>query len=248
MSGIAGGGKTGYEMIRRECPDLVIADIELAEISGLDMLEKLRGEHSDVEQCSWRTERTSLRQSGAIDLGVEGYLVKPVRADELWKAGDSGREEVKREQTVKSVVSLENIFLSCLNGQISPDRDFNMLTSQRFGFTVEEPGAVFAVWLGDGFEEQKEQARSLIGQSAAFGGGRVSRVFEARVWKILFVVLYQMEDEEREYTYFQKEIVPKLCRQLTGTVVCIWAEAKTHRGFAGCTETYELYERLESAL
>ena len=64
VSGIAGGGKTGYEMIRRECPDLVIADIELAEISGLDMLEKLRGEHSDVRAVLWRTERTLLRQSG----------------------------------------------------------------------------------------------------------------------------------------------------------------------------------------
>lgn len=226
VTGIAGDGKTGYEMIRRECPDLVIADIELAEMSGLDMLEKLRGEHSDVRAVLLADREDFAQAKRAIDLEVEGYLVKPVREDELWKAVTRAEKKWKREQTVKSVVSLENIFLSCLNGQISPDRDFNMLTSQRFGFTVEEPGAVFAVWLGDGFEEQKEQARSLIGQSAAFGGGRASRVFEARVWKILFVILYQVEDEEREYTYFQKEIVPKLCRQLTGTVVCIWAEAK----------------------
>ena len=86
VSGIAGGGKTGYEMIRRECPDLVIADIELAEISGLDMLEKLRGEHSDVRAVLLADRENFAQAKRAIDLGVEGYLVKPVRADELWKA------------------------------------------------------------------------------------------------------------------------------------------------------------------
>ena len=47
--GTAGDRKTGYEMIRRECPDLVIADVELPETDGLEMLEKLRGEYSDVK-------------------------------------------------------------------------------------------------------------------------------------------------------------------------------------------------------
>ena len=121
----------------------------------------------------------------AIDLGVEGYLVKPVESGRTVEGGDSGREEVE-ERTDGEICSVAGKYFSVLPERTDQsDRDFNMLTSQRFGFTVEEPGAVFAVWLGDGFEEQKEQARSLIGQSAAFGGGRVSRVFEARVWKIL---------------------------------------------------------------
>ena len=85
-SGIAGGGKTGYEMIRRECPDLVIADIELADISGLEMLEKLRGEQSDVRALLLADRENFAQTKRAIDLGVDGYLVKPVRADELWKA------------------------------------------------------------------------------------------------------------------------------------------------------------------
>ena len=224
--GIAGDGKTGYEMIRRECPDLVLADVELPEMGGLEMLEKLRGDHSDVKAVLLAEKEDFSQAKRAIDLGVEGYLVKPVREDELRQAVVRAGEKLKREHMAEAVLSIENIFLACLNGQLSPDPDFNMMTRQRFGFTVEEPGAVFAVWLGDSFEEQKEYARSVIEQSKDFGAGRASRVFEARAWKILFVVLYQMENEEREYTYFQKEIVPKLCQQLLGTVVCIWAKAE----------------------
>ena len=224
--GAAGDGKTGYEMIREECPDLVIADVELPEIGGLEMLEKLRGEHSDVKAVFLAEKEDFNQAKRAVDLGVEGYLVKPVREDELRKAVAQAGKRLKKERMAEAVLTIENIFMACLNGQLSPDPDFNRMTEQRFGFTVEEPGAVFAVWLGDGFEEQKEHAKSVIGQSGDLGSGRVSRVFEARAWKILFIVLYQMEDEEREYTYFQKEIVPKLCRQLLGTVVCIWAEAE----------------------
>lgn len=224
--GAAGDGKTGYEMIRGECPDLVIADVELPEMGGLEMPEKIRGEHSDVKAVLLAEKEDFDQAKRAVDLGVEGYLVKPVREDELRKAVARAGERLKKERMAEAVLTIENIFMACLNGQLSPDPDFNRMTKQRFGFTVEEPGAVFAVWLGDGFEEQKEHAKSVIGQSGDWGSGRASRVFEARAWKILFIVLYQMEDEEQEYTCFQKEIVPKLCRQLLGTVVCIWAEAE----------------------
>lgn len=245
--GTAGDGKAGYELIRRECPDLVIADIDLPEMSGLEMLEKISDESQDSSQdehfcgnqsrwkdrryikdmkavlLAWKEDFGQAKR--AIDLGVEGYLLKPVSEDELRQVVMRTAEKVMREHAADAVLSIENILMACMNGQLTPDPEFHMMTMQRFGFTVEEPGAVFAVWLGDGYEENKEQGKNVIGQSEAFRAGRASRVFEARAWNILLVVLYHMEDEEQEYTYFQKEIVPKLCQELPGTVVCIWAKA-----------------------
>lgn len=223
--GTAGDGKEGYEMIRCECPDLVIADVELPEMNGLEMLEKIRECHNNVKVVFLAGQANFGQARRAIDLGVEGYLVKPLRENELRQAVLRAAEKLKREHMAETVLSIENIFMACLNGQLSAEPDFNMMTKQRFGFSVEDPGAVFAVWLGDSYEEQKEHAKSVIRQSEAFRSGRASCVFEARVWKLLFVVLYRMGDEEREYTYFQKEIVSKLCQQLMGTVVCIWAKA-----------------------
>ena len=222
----AEGGMAGYELIRRECPDLVIADVELPELSGLDMLEKIRREQSNVKVI-FLAEREDFGQAKrAIDLDVEGYLVKPVREDELRQAVRRADEKLKKKHMTEAVLSIENIFMSCLNGQISPDPFFDRMTKQRFGFTIEEPGAVFAVWLGDGFAEEKKEAKSIIGQAEQFGLGCISRVFEARVWNLLFVVLYRIEDEEKAYTYLEKKIVPKLCRKLKGTVVCIWSETE----------------------
>lgn len=223
VTGVAGSGESGYEMIRQECPDLVIADIELPETDGLELLEKIRGERIDVKTVLLAEKEDFGQAKRAIGLGVDGYLVKPVTEEELQKALERAGEKLKKEHMAEAVLSMENIIMACLNGQISAGHEFNVMTKQRFGFTVEDPGAVFAVWLGDGFEGQKQQAGSVIEGAEALRDGRATRVFEARAWDLLFIVLYQMENEEREYIYFQKEIVPKLCRQLKGTVVCIWA-------------------------
>lgn len=127
--GTAGDGKTGYEMIRQECPDLVIADVELPEMGGLEMLEKLRGESIDVKAVLLAEKEDFNQAKRAIDLGVEGYLVKPVREDELRLAASRAGEKLKRERMAEAVLSIENIFMACLNGQLSPDPDFNGITS-----------------------------------------------------------------------------------------------------------------------
>ena len=223
--GTAGDGKKGYEAIRRLCPDLVIADVELPETDGLKMLEKIREDQSEVKVILLAEKENFSQAKRAIELEAEGYLIKPVKEDELCQAVVRVEKKLKKEHVAESVLSIDNIFMACLNGQLSPDCDFHLMTKYMYGFTIEEPGAVFAVWLGEGYEEQKEYAKNVIRQSEIYRTSRASSVFEARVWKIVFVVLYQMEDERQEYIYFQKQIVPKLCQQLRGTVVCIWAKA-----------------------
>ena len=95
--GAAGDGKTGYEMIRRECPDLVIADVELPETDGLEMLEKLRGEYSDVKAVLLAEKEDFNQAKRAIGLGVEGYLVRPVSEDELRQAVGRAEEKLEKE-------------------------------------------------------------------------------------------------------------------------------------------------------
>ena len=125
-------------------------------------------------------------------------------------------EKVMREHAADAVLSIENILMACMNGQLTPDPEFHMMTMQRFGFTVEEPGAVFAVWLGDGYEENKEQGKNVIGQSEAFRAGRASRVFEARAWNILLVVLYHMEAKNRSIHIFRKKLYRNCVRSCPG--------------------------------
>lgn len=80
------GGKEGLKLILREAPDIVLADIDLSDMNGLDMI-------SDVRRLTPKpvfivlSERDDFSCTGrAIRLGVFDYLLKPVKADEIERA------------------------------------------------------------------------------------------------------------------------------------------------------------------
>ena len=82
-AGEAEDGTAGLELIKREKPDIVITDIRMPDMSGLEMLEKVReyGIQSKVIVLSAYSEFEYARQ--AIRLGVTEYLLKPVSVDEF---------------------------------------------------------------------------------------------------------------------------------------------------------------------
>jgi DNA-binding response OmpR family regulator len=66
-------------------PDVLILDINMPEVSGMDMLEYLR------HQLKWRdlpiimlsTEASDVQVDQALAMGADAYVTKPVSIDEL---------------------------------------------------------------------------------------------------------------------------------------------------------------------
>lgn len=84
-------------VIRRLRPDIVITDIHMPGISGLQLIERLRGS----VPCEW------IILSGydqfeyarkAVNLGVKGYLLKPVDDEELKEVLRSTLDSLRRRQ------------------------------------------------------------------------------------------------------------------------------------------------------
>ncbi len=72
----------GRELFRRWKPDLILLDVVLPGMSGLDFLEELRGESkAPVILVSGRRRPADLARADA--LGVDDYLVKPFALSEL---------------------------------------------------------------------------------------------------------------------------------------------------------------------
>jgi diguanylate cyclase (GGDEF)-like protein/PAS domain S-box-containing protein len=68
------------ERIKHECTDLVLLDIEMPEISGLDALQMIRGLYSPIElpviMVTARNQSEDIVK--ALDMGANDYLTKPV--------------------------------------------------------------------------------------------------------------------------------------------------------------------------
>lgn len=69
-------------------PDLMILDINMPEVTGLDLLEfiRRRKEWKDLPVIMLSSEAADVTVDRAMEIGADGYAMKPVTLEELEKA------------------------------------------------------------------------------------------------------------------------------------------------------------------
>ena len=125
--GEAADGRKGCEIIVKERPDLIIMDLELPGKNGLPLLKKIRSEqiHSRVLVITKDNDFDRTRQ--AISFGVDEYLLKPVKKVQIAKALQMIEDKLAGELVIETALSVENIFMACLNGQIHRIKNFRFV-------------------------------------------------------------------------------------------------------------------------
>jgi two-component system response regulator RegX3 len=79
---IAGDGRRGLEHFRSDGPSLVILDLMLPEISGLDVCRSIR-EESDVPIIMVTAKDSEADKVAGLELGADDYVTKPFSMREL---------------------------------------------------------------------------------------------------------------------------------------------------------------------
>ena len=90
VAGTAADGESALSAIETQHPDLVLLDVEMPVMDGLDTLRKMsaRGHRIPVIMCSSLTQRGAKVTIEALACGASDYVAKP--------AGQSSREEAMR--------------------------------------------------------------------------------------------------------------------------------------------------------
>lgn len=78
---------TAQSLLAGNRPDLMVLDINMPEVTGLDLLEFLRRrpEWKDLPIIMLSSEAADVTVDQAMELGADGYVTKPVTIDELEK-------------------------------------------------------------------------------------------------------------------------------------------------------------------
>ncbi len=84
--GRAADGSSAARMIRAGLPDVVLADIEMPGMSGLDLAVWIQRHHPDVRVIIVTTFARPGYLKRAMDAGVRGYLLKDAPAEHLAQA------------------------------------------------------------------------------------------------------------------------------------------------------------------
>lgn len=102
--GAAHTGREAIEMVTRLKPDLMLLDLYLPDLFGLDLLNQLRvrGARPDAIVITAATESDTVQQ--AVQLGVVSYLLKPFLFPELQRRLETYRDQ----RTAPSPPRLDN--------------------------------------------------------------------------------------------------------------------------------------------
>ena len=86
------------------------------------------------------------RTRQAISFGVDEYLLKPVKKVQIAKALQMIEDKLAGELVIETALSVENIFMACLNGQIHKMRLLTELHTKSMDLRL--PIAETCLWYG----------------------------------------------------------------------------------------------------
>ena len=83
---ISGSGREGLEAAAKEKPDLIILDVNLPDINGLDVCRSLKSDpvtrHMPVIMLTGEAREVGQRVTG-LEVGAEDYILKPFESKAL---------------------------------------------------------------------------------------------------------------------------------------------------------------------
>ena len=88
LCGVAEDGAACLEAVKRLSPDVLVLDLEMPRLNGLEVLDRLRGERPvlPVIMCSSYTEHGARSTLEALARGASDYVTKPAEQKDFWAA------------------------------------------------------------------------------------------------------------------------------------------------------------------
>lgn len=82
----ASNGKECIEKLKASKPEVLLLDINMPEVNGIDVLQKIKEEYIDVKVLILTVHNEVEYLIKAIDIGADGYILKDSESAELKKA------------------------------------------------------------------------------------------------------------------------------------------------------------------
>ncbi|EAI7821147.1 response regulator transcription factor [Campylobacter jejuni] len=153
----AQNGDEGLKKFKKFKPDLVITDIAMPIMDGLDMAREIKEISDDVPIVVLSAYSEKERLSRSIDIGIDKYLIKPVDIEELFKVLDClVGEKIEANMLVK--ISEEYQFNKTKRTLIHNGKEI-VLTKKELAFIsllLKQPGVLVLhedikknVWIGE---------------------------------------------------------------------------------------------------
>lgn len=136
----ADNGLSGIEMAKKNIPDLILLDVMMPGMDGIETCEKLKEipELSNTMICFLTARGEDYSQIAGFDAGADDYITKPIKpkllvsriAAVLRRKGNLGTSDIDNDQDQKSIVIDRERYLVTKDQQelLLPRKEFELLS------------------------------------------------------------------------------------------------------------------------
>ena len=149
-SDIASDGKQALEMFKQKDYQLVILDLMLPEVDGLEVCRQLRTAASYVPILMLTSKSSELDRVLGLEVGADDYITKPFSIPELMariKAQFRRTNALKVEDEIQSTdINFRNLSIDAARRQVAVSGEDVELTAKEFDLLLHfaaNPGLVF---------------------------------------------------------------------------------------------------------
>jgi len=170
---VANDGETALEIMKDWTPDMVITDLAMPNMGGLELCRRLRATTQiPIVVLSVRGEEKTKVQ--ALDAGADDYVTKPFGMEELLArvranlrrtiAADSEEPKIIEAGDLRIDLTAHQVTVQDREVHLTP-KEFDLLVylAQRPGKVVSHRSLLGAIWGGNS-TEQVEYLRVFVGQ------------------------------------------------------------------------------------
>jgi diguanylate cyclase (GGDEF)-like protein/PAS domain S-box-containing protein len=144
----ASSGKDCIEIMRRDQPDLVLLDVVLPDMSGVEVCKRIKKDkelRSALVLLMSGVQVSSDYQADALNVGADGYIVKPISNKELIARVQAMERIIRAEEALQtSELRYRRLFetaqdgILILDGETWSIEDANPSLIEMLGYTREE--------------------------------------------------------------------------------------------------------------
>ena len=141
-------GVSMLEALKTEIPDLIVLDIMMPEMDGLQVLSKLRSEvaYKDIPVIMATAKGTEMDKIGGLNSGADDYLVKPFGVMEMVARVKAVLRRITKEEATNDI-TVGNITLKETEHKVITDGEKVELTHKEFEILklfMQNPNMVFS--------------------------------------------------------------------------------------------------------
>lgn len=137
---LAKDGEEGLNSLRVSYPDLVVLDVMMPKVNGLQVLRHIRENDSRLPVLILSAKDSTYDKVKALRGGVDDYLAKPFDAQELLlrierlltkKKWSEETNDIHKKQNIDKVIELNSKLIDFRNAQLSDEKgEITQLTEQ----------------------------------------------------------------------------------------------------------------------